>query len=78
VDGTLVNLGILFVIFNFASDLLFFVDCVLRKWGNNKCGDNERWYTNQSRNFGFITYANGSVVDKVIDDICIINGNYLC
>lgn len=56
------------MIFDSASDLLFFVGCVLRKWGNNKCGDNERWYTSQPRTFEFITYANGSVVNKVIGD----------
>lgn len=37
-------------------------------------------YTGQPRGFGFITYADPSVVDKVIEDTHIINGkqvNYL-
>lgn len=31
-------------------------------------------YTGQPRGFGFITYADPSVVDKVIEDTHIING----
>jgi heterogeneous nuclear ribonucleoprotein A1/A3 len=31
-------------------------------------------YTNQPRGFGFVTYADPSVVDKVIEDTHIING----
>lgn len=31
-------------------------------------------FTNQPRGFGFVTYANPSVVDKVIEDTHIING----
>lgn len=38
-------------------------------------------YTSQPRGFGFITYADPSVVDKVIEDSHIINGkqvNVIC
>ena len=39
-------------------------------------------YTGQPRGFGFITYADPSVVDKVIEDDHVINGkqvvNYIC
>ena len=31
-------------------------------------------YTGQPRGFGFITYADPSVVDKVIEDTHVING----
>lgn len=31
-------------------------------------------YTGQPRDFGFITYADPSVVDKVIEDTHVING----
>jgi heterogeneous nuclear ribonucleoprotein A1/A3 len=30
--------------------------------------------TSQPRGFGFITYSNPAVVDKVIEDIHVING----
>lgn len=39
-------------------------------------------YTGQPRGFGFITYADPSVVDKVIEDDHVINGkqvqSYIC
>lgn len=34
--------------------------------------------TGQPRGFGFITYADPSVVDKVIEDSHIINGKQVC
>ena len=34
--------------------------------------------TGQPRGFGFITYADPSVVDKVIQDSHIINGKQVC
>lgn len=34
--------------------------------------------TGQPRGFGFVTYADPSVVDRVIEDTHVINGKQVC